>query len=67
MKWDFNRRVGRFGILEIKLLQGAAIFLTLAIVKFVPEILNVNVWWFLALVVVCAIRPVYVFLGLHQR
>jgi hypothetical protein len=58
---DFNDRIARFGALDIKLLQGAAIFLTLVIVKMAPEILRIGVGWFVTLAVICAARPLYVF------
>ena len=57
---DMDRRVKRFGVLEIKLVQGAAMFVALIIVKLLPQILSLNVWWFVALAVVCGIRPVQV-------
>jgi hypothetical protein len=58
-----DERAHRLGILDTKLAQGAAIFLVLAAVKLVPEILTVDVGWFLALSVACAIRPVLTFFG----
>ena len=38
-------------------------FFALVIVKLVPEILNLNVWWFVGLGIACAIRPMFVFFG----
>lgn len=58
-----NERVRRFGIWEMKLAQGAAIFLALIVVKLVPQILTVSVWWFVILAALCAIRPICVFYG----
>ena len=57
----FDQRIARFGALEIKLLQGAAIFLTLVLVKLVPGIMRIGLGWLVALAVTCAIRPLYVF------
>jgi len=62
--WEyFDSRAKRLGIVDTKLAQGAAMFLALVIVKLVPEILHVNVWWFAGLGIACAIRPMLVFFG----
>jgi hypothetical protein len=58
---EMDRRIKKFGILDEKLAQGAAVFLALIVVKYKPEILNVNVWWFVALLGICAVKPLYVF------
>jgi hypothetical protein len=59
----FDSRAKRLGIIDTKLVQGAAIFFALVIVKLVPEILELNVWWFVGLCVACAIKPVFGFFG----
>lgn len=59
----FDSRARRLGIVDTKLVQGAAIFFALVIVKLVPEILEFNVWWFAGLCLACAIRPFIVFFG----
>ena len=56
----WNRKVEKFTIFDVKLAQGAAMAFALIIVKFFPEIVSLNVWWFVALAVVCALRPLYV-------
>ncbi len=62
--WEyFDSRAKTLGIVDTKLAQGAAMFLALVIVKLVPEILNLNVWWFVGLSIACAIRPMLVFFG----
>ena len=58
-----DERVKRFGIWEMKLSQGAAIFLALIIAKLVPQIMTLSMWLFVALAALCAIRPIYVFFG----
>ena len=40
----FDSRAKRLGIVDTKLVQGAAVFLALVIVKLVPEILKLDVW-----------------------
>jgi hypothetical protein len=55
-----NRKVARFTIFDVKLAQGAAMAFMLIIVKLFPQIMTLSIWWFVAAVVVCALRPVYV-------
>ena len=59
----FDRRARRLGILDTKLAQAAAISFALIVVKLYPQILSVSIWWFLALAVGCAIRPLITFFG----
>lgn len=58
---NMNQRVSKLGLIDMKLAQGCSIFLTLIIVKILPEIMNVNIWWFIGLLILCAIKPVYGF------
>jgi hypothetical protein len=58
---DMNQRVKRFGIVDVKLAQGTAMFFVLVIAKLIPQIMDLSIWWFVALLVICAIRPFYVF------
>jgi hypothetical protein len=59
----FDNRARRMGILDTKLIQAAAIFFALAIVKLFPQIMTVNIWWFIVLAIVCAIKPIITFYG----
>ena len=56
-----NQRVKKFNILDIKLAQGAAMSVMLIIVKVLPQIMEVSIGWFVALAILCGIRPMYVF------
>ena len=58
---DMTRRVRRLDIFDVKLAQGAAMFFALIIAKLIPSIMNISVWWFAALLVLCAAKPFYVF------
>ena len=60
---NLDERARRLGILDTELVQAAAIFFALVIVKLVPEILDLDVWWFATLAVVCAIKPALTFFG----
>ena len=62
--WEyFDERARRLGILDTKLVQGAAIFSALVIVKLVPQIMTVSIWWFVVLAIVFAIKPIITFYG----
>ncbi len=63
---NFDERARRLGILDTKLAQAAAIFLALSVVKLVPEIMNLSIWWFTGLATLCAIRPISTFYG-HEN
>lgn len=66
--WNyFDERARRLGILETKLAQAAAIFTALIVVKLVPAIMEVNVWWFIVLAVLAAIKPVITFYGTEEE
>lgn len=58
---DMNERVRKLNIFDIKLVQGCTMFVVLIIVKLIPQIMTINIWWFVVLLVICAIRPLYVF------
>ncbi len=58
---DMTRRVRKLDIIDIKLAQSVAFFLALIIAKLIPDIMDINIWWFVALLVICTIRPFYVF------
>lgn len=58
---NMNEQVKKLTIFDIKLVQGAAMFVMLIIVKLIPQIMNIRIWWFVALAILCGIRPVYVF------
>ena len=58
---DMTRRVKRFDIIDVKLAQSCAFFFALVIAKLIPGIMQLNIWWFLVLLIICAIKPVYVF------
>ena len=56
-----NERTHRFGALDLKLLQLAAIMVALVIIKLIPEIMEINIWWFAGLAVLFSLRPLFVF------
>ena len=58
---NMNRRIKKFDLIDEKLAQAAAVFGALILVKLKPEILDVNIWWFVVGLVICAVKPLYVF------
>ncbi|MBI4721516.1 MAG: hypothetical protein HY769_00685 [Candidatus Stahlbacteria bacterium] len=60
--WEnMNKRVKKLSILDVKLAQGAAMFAALIVAKLIPQIMDISIWWFVVLLVVCIIKPFYVF------
>lgn len=60
--WEyFDERARRLGILDTKLAQAATICVALIVVKLIPRILELNVWWFVLLGAVSAIKPLITF------
>lgn len=57
---NMNERVKKFNVIDVKLLQLTAVFLVLIVVKLIPRIMNISIWWFVVLLVLCAIKPLYV-------
>lgn len=58
---DLTRRVRRLDIFDVKLAQLSAGFFVLIIAKLIPEIMDISIWWFVALLVLCSAKPFYVF------
>lgn len=59
----FDERARRLGILDTKLSQAATICFALIVVKLYPRILSASIWWFVALAVIFAIKPLVTFYG----
>jgi hypothetical protein len=60
---SMDERARRMGIIDTKLAQAAAIFGALTVVKLFPEIMDMNIGWFILLTALCAIRPFNTFFG----
>lgn len=62
--WEsMDRRAKRLGIVDTKLAQTAAIFFALVVVKLVPQVLSVSLWWFAGLAAASAVKPILTFYG----
>ena len=56
-----NRQVRKFSFFDVKSIQLCGACLGIALVKLVPQILQVSLWLLLVLALVCAVKPSYVF------
>ncbi len=57
----FNNRVKKLTIFDVKLVQLCAMLVALIVVKLIPDIMAINTWWFVVLLVLSAIRPLWAF------
>lgn len=58
---DMDKRVKKFDLVDVKLAQVTAMFGALILAKLIPVIMDINIWLFVVLFVVCAIKPFCVF------
>ncbi len=58
---NMTKRVQRFSIIDLKLALGAAMLLALILAKLIPHIMTISTWWFVALLFLCTIKPMYTF------
>jgi len=56
-----NQRVKKLSFFDVQLIKWGNIFFALFIVKLIPQIMNVNIGWFVVLCILCIIKPFYVF------
>lgn len=57
---SMNQRVSKLSLFDIQLIKAGNWFFALIIVKLIPDIMNINVAWFVLLLILCAIKPFYV-------
>ena len=57
----WNRKVRKLTIVDVKLVQLMSMAVALILVKWFPQIMSLSIWWFVALFVLCFLRPAYVF------
>ncbi len=56
-----NQQAQKFSFFEIQFAKLVGIFITLVLIKLYPQIIEVDLGWFIALCIFFAIRPFYVF------
>jgi len=52
--------VKKMGWLDVKLTGLAGMFIGVILVKWIPSILNINIWWFIWATVICVARIYYI-------
>jgi|GEM_PF-662786 len=56
-----HQRTKRLDFWDVKLISFGSIAVSFIIARFVPELLDVNPWWWGTLFLLCAMRPFYHF------
>lgn len=60
--WTYtNRRIKSFSLLDLALIQIATACFTILVIKFRPEIIIINKWWFVGIFLFVLLRPLYRF------
>ncbi|MCQ9205711.1 MAG: hypothetical protein NG737_05300 [Omnitrophica bacterium] len=60
--WTYtNRRIKSFSLLDLALIQIAVACFTILVIKFRPEIIIINKWWFIGIFLFVLLRPLYRF------
>jgi hypothetical protein len=54
-----NARIKKMTVIDIGLVKGAVFFGAIIIVKFFPQLLNINYAILFVLMIACAVKPVY--------
>ena len=57
-KWA-NQGVQKFSWLDVKFVAWSGICIGIILVKILPQVLKLNVWYFIVLGTTCLIRPYY--------
>jgi len=55
-----NERIKRFNVIDIGLIKLVGIFAGLFLAKLIPQLMNISIWWYVALIIICGVRPFYV-------
>ncbi|NQV17996.1 MAG: hypothetical protein HQ534_05575 [Armatimonadetes bacterium] len=56
----FNKRIRFFTIWDIKLAQLCAMLVIIILIKLIPAITSLSYWWYIILLILAAIRPLYI-------
>ncbi len=60
-KWA-NEKVKKLNFVDVKLVAFAGICIGLILAKLIPDVLNINIWWFIIIGALCLLRVYYVIL-----
>ncbi len=56
---NFNKRIRFFTFWDIKLIKLCTVLITIILIKLIPEITSLSYWWYIVVLVLAAIRPIY--------
>ncbi len=56
-----NERVKKLTVIDIKLVKWAVFFSTIIVVKFFPQLLKIDYWLLIVLMIACSAIPFYKF------
>ena len=60
---ELDRRAHRLGFVGVKLSSASALFAGFWVAQLFPDVLSVNVWWYVILSITLAIHPLIVVLS----
>ncbi len=55
-----NNSVKKMGWIDVKLVAFAGVFIGVILIKWIPSILDINIWWFIVATVLCLARVYYI-------
>ena len=55
----FNKKIRFFTIWDIKLIQLYAMLVIIILIKLIPAITSLDYWWYIILLILTAVRPIY--------
>jgi len=58
---DMDQRVKKCSFIDMQLALCSVMFFALFIAKLIPQIMNISIWWFIALSALCTAKPSCVF------
>lgn len=58
---DWNEKIKKMTVIDIGLVKWSAFFFAIIIVKIFPQLLNIDYWVLIILVLACGMRPLYKF------
>jgi len=59
LQWA-NNLVKKMGWIDVKLVAFAGMLIGVILVKWIPSILNINIWWLICVAILCLARVYYI-------
>ena len=59
LQWA-NNLVKKMGWIDVKLVGIAGMFIGVILVKWIPSILNINIWWLICAALLCIAKVYYI-------